>query len=118
MIKIICLFLITFSLKFEVVHYHYHMNDSTAMTPAKHYSGNHHDWNWYQKKKCWWHCGFEHCHSYGIAFDCKGEEENRKFENCDKVCKDKVEGKNTSISQTVTTHGPHSTEVTATHHHP
>lgn len=98
MIKLILLFMMAFSLNFNVVHYHYHMNDSSSLQP-KHFSGNKHDWDWYQKKKCWWKCGFEHCHSYGVAFDCKGDDENRKFEACDKACKQHVEqtGEATSV---------------------
>ena len=92
MFKIIFLFMMALSFNFNVIHYHYHFNKEGTQQ-VKHYSGNKHEWDWYQKKKCWWKCGFEICHSYGIAFDCKGDEENRKFEACEKSCKAQVENK-------------------------
>ena len=46
MIKIVCLFMMALSFKFDVVHYHYHMSGSSSLQPAKHFSGNKHDWDW------------------------------------------------------------------------
>lgn len=72
MLKSFLLLLIALCFNCNVIHYHYHFDDSSSHS-VKHYSGNKHEWDWYKKKKCWWDCGFKVCHSYGVAFDCKGD---------------------------------------------